>query len=187
MEEHHTGSAPAPTWGRVGVPAGPEAGWDIPGASRTFTEEKLELGQERGCDLGVSALSIQALSWMGQNGPGHDPSRTQRDKEPPGSCGVGQWEPLGQPSLPRDAPSMWDVALWSTDVLKVIPPRPGRDQEAALELGLGFTWLLLGKSSILLGISFFLLGIYILYTFIMRIYTSYPHVCLKTPERKGKG
>lgn len=69
----------------------------------------------------MSALSIRALSWMGQNGPGDGPGRTQRDKEPPGSCGGGHWEPLGRPSLPRNAPSMRDVALGSRDVLRVIP------------------------------------------------------------------
>lgn len=44
MEGHHTGSAPASTWGCVDVPAGPGVGWDIPGAAWTSVGGEGEMG-----------------------------------------------------------------------------------------------------------------------------------------------
>lgn len=153
MEGHHTGSAPASTWGCVDVPAGPGVGWDIPGAAWTSVGGEREMG---GREVGIwvcHPLSIRAFPWMGQNEPGHDPSTTQRDKEPPESRGGGRW-PLEWPSLPRDALpghptappwtalSMRDLALRSRtgrDGLKMIPPR---DQKAALGTeGRGWRWV----------------------------------------------
>lgn len=46
-EGHPTRSAPASTWGCVDVPAGPEVGWDIPGASWIFIEGEGELGRSK--------------------------------------------------------------------------------------------------------------------------------------------
>lgn len=57
---HPTGSAPAPTWGCVGVPAGPEMGWDIPGASWAFMEENQELGRSE-AELGLCQLCPSEL------------------------------------------------------------------------------------------------------------------------------
>lgn len=95
---HHAGSAPASTWGSVDVPAGPGVGWDIPGAAWTFTGEG-EMGRREVVLWVCHPLSIQALPWMGQNEPGHEPGMTQRDKEPPESCSGGHL-PLEWPSLP---------------------------------------------------------------------------------------
>lgn len=68
----HLGLGGCPCWARSGM-GHPRSFLDFHGRRRGN-------GQQQGCALGVSPLSIQAVSWMGRNGPGHDPGRTQRDK-----------------------------------------------------------------------------------------------------------
>lgn len=91
-----------------------------------------------------SPLSIQALSWMGQNGAGHEDRRTQRDK------GGGHWTlgALGMailtlgcsPGHPMDGSFHGGCGPLEQDqagCAEMIPPRPGWDQKQLL----GWCWV----------------------------------------------
>lgn len=108
------GSAPASTWGSVGVPAGPGLGWDIPGAAWAFMEGGGEMG--RGEVVLWVCHPCPSELWHGWDKMGLDttPGRTERDKEPPESCGGGHW-PLEWPSLPghpTDHGMLFPCGIW---------------------------------------------------------------------------
>lgn len=154
MEGHHTGSAVASTWGCVDVPAGPEVGWDIPGAPWTFMEREWEMGR-REVELWMCHLCPSKLchGWdemdLDVTPAGHRGTKSHQRAvvEDTGSLWNGHPCPgmLCLDTLrPWTALPMWDEALWSRtrqDELELIPPRPVWGQKAAFGLVLGLMQL----------------------------------------------